>query len=49
MKLDFTFDPELARLAELKERSGGNVTPPSTDMTAANEASADLNMKVVVL
>ena len=44
MKLDFTFDPELARIAELKDRSGGNVTPPATDMT--NEASADLNMKV---
>ena len=44
MKLDFTFDPELARIAELKDRSGGNVTPPATDMS--NEASADLNMKV---
>ena len=44
MKLDFTFDPELARIAELKDRSGGNVTPPATDMT--HEASADLNMKV---
>ena len=44
MKLDFTFDPELARIAELKDRSGGNVTPPAADMS--NEASADLNMKV---
>jgi len=47
VKLDFTFDPALERISELKEsREGGAGEPQHPSSTVTVSAAKDMDMKV---